>query len=107
MPELKFDAVKLPESAEKLRREVRTLIAEEVANGAFAPARNSWNTFDPAFSRTCGERGWIGMRWPKRYGGHERSALERHVVTEELLAGGAPVGAPWVADRPRGHQILR
>jgi alkylation response protein AidB-like acyl-CoA dehydrogenase len=107
MPELRFDAVRLPQSAERLRREVRAFLAEETARGAFQPARNSWNTYDPAFSRKCGGRGWIGMRWPKQYGGHERTALERHVVTEELLAGGAPVGAHWVADRQSGNQILR
>jgi hypothetical protein len=28
-------------------------------------------------------------------------------MTEEMLAGGAPVGAHWVADRQSGHQILR
>ena len=107
MHEFKFDAVKMPASAEKLRHEVRAFLAEEQVRGAFKPARNSWNTYDPDFSRKCGERGWIGMRWPKQYGGHERSALERYVVTEEMLAGGAPVGAHWVADRQSGHQILR
>jgi alkylation response protein AidB-like acyl-CoA dehydrogenase len=107
MHEFKFDAVKMPASAEKLRHEVRAFLAEEQVRGAFKPARNSWNTYDADFSRKCGERGWIGMRWPKAYGGHERSALERYVVTEEMLAGGAPVGAHWVADRQSGHQILR
>jgi butyryl-CoA dehydrogenase len=107
MHEFKFDAVKMPASAEKLRHEVRAFLAEEQVRGAFKPARNSWNTYDPEFSRKCGARGWIGMRWPKQYGGHERSALERYVVTEEMLAGGAPVGAHWVADRQSGHQILR
>ncbi len=47
------------------------------------------------------------MTWPKRYGGHERTALERHVVTEELLAAGAPVRAHWVADRQSGPLLLR
>ncbi len=54
-----------------------------------------------------GERGWIGMTWPKQYGGHERSALERYVVLEEMLAAGAPVGYHWVADRQSGPSILR
>ena len=54
-----------------------------------------------------GERGWIGMTWPKRYGGHGRSALERYVVVEELLAAGAPVGAHWIADRQSGPLLLR
>ena len=52
------------------------------------------------------EHGFIGMIWPKKYGGHERTALERYVMTEEMLAGGAPVGAHWVSDRQSGHQIL-
>jgi acyl-CoA dehydrogenase len=30
-----------------------------------------------AFSLRLGAGGWIGMTWPKRYGGGERSMLER------------------------------
>jgi acyl-CoA dehydrogenase len=30
----------------------------------------------PEFSRRLGARGWIGMTWPKRYGGGERSMLD-------------------------------
>ena len=47
------------------------------------------------------------MTWPKEYGGHERSQLERYVVIEELLAAGAPVGAHWIADRQSGPLLLR
>ena len=47
------------------------------------------------------------MTWPKAYGGHERSALERYVVIEELLAAGAPVAAHWVADRQSGPLLLK
>jgi len=107
MHEFRFEPVRLPVAAEALRNEVRAFIAEEVAKGTFTPSRNSWSSFDPDFSRKCGEHGYIGMRWPKEYGGHERSALERYVVNEEMLAAGAPVGAHWVADRQSGHQILR
>ncbi|MEO0683442.1 MAG: acyl-CoA dehydrogenase family protein, partial [Pseudomonadota bacterium] len=52
-------------------------------------------------------RGWLGMPWPKAYGGAERPPLHRHVVTEELLAAGAPVAAHWVADRQSGGHILK
>ena len=62
----------------------------------------SWTTHSPEFSRALGARGWIGMTWPKQYGGRERSFLDRYIVTEELLAAGAPVGAHWVADRQTG-----
>ncbi len=47
------------------------------------------------------------MTWPKKYGGHERTALERYVVLEETLAAGAPVSAHWVADRQSGPLLLR
>src|SRR5258708_28929931 len=47
------------------------------------------------------------MTWPKAYGGHERSFLERYVVMEEVLAAGAPVRAHWVADRQSGPLLLR
>lgn len=63
--------------------------------------------FDADFSRALGARGWIGMTWPKAYGGHERSAFERYVVLEELLAAGAPVAAHWIADRQSGPLLLR
>ncbi len=54
-----------------------------------------------------GARGWIGMTWPKKYGGHERSFAERYVVIEEMLAAGAPVSFHWVADRQSGPLLLR
>ena len=47
------------------------------------------------------------MTIPPEYGGHGRSALERYVVAEELLAGGAPVAAHWVADRQVAPNLLR
>lgn len=106
MQGFRFDSVQLPPEAERLRVEVRAFLAEQEKAGHFEPLKNSWSSFDPEFSRRCGEQGYIGMTWPKRYGGHERSELERYVVVEELLAGGAPVGAHWIADRQSGPQIL-
>jgi alkylation response protein AidB-like acyl-CoA dehydrogenase len=47
------------------------------------------------------------MTVPAAYGGPGRSDLERFVVTEELLAAGAPVAAHWIADRQMVPGILR
>jgi hypothetical protein len=90
-----------------LRRELRLFL--DVALKDYKPAQRalSWIGVDPAFSRKLGAQGWIGMVWPRRYGGHERSAMERHTVLEELLAAGAPVGAHWTADRQSGPLLLR
>lgn len=91
-----------------LRHEVRTFLREELERGGFEPQCDSWlRGADRAFSRRLGERGWLGMTWPRRYGGHERSQRERFVVIEELLATGAPVAGHWVAERQVGPSILR
>ncbi len=92
---------------EALRMEVRDFLAIELKDRTPQQRAASWSGYDRAFSRKMGERGWLGMTWPKRYGGHERSALERYVVLEEMLAAGAPVGYHWVADRQSGPSILR
>src|SRR2546428_1071846 len=97
----------LPPEAESLREEVRHFLAEQLGGAAPVKRAKSWGGFDREFSRRVGARGWIGMTWPKKYGGHERSFLERYVVMEEMLAAGAPVSAHWVADRQSGPLLLR
>jgi hypothetical protein len=47
------------------------------------------------------------MTWPKKYGGGERSQLERYVVIEEMLAFGAPTRCHATADRQSGPVLLR
>src|SRR2546430_10318121 len=47
------------------------------------------------------------MTIPQEYGGNGRSALERYIVVEDLLAAGAPVAAHWVSDRQVGPNLLR
>ena len=97
----------LPPECEALRAEVRAFLAEAMVDIPPARRNRNWSGASAEFSRRMGERGWIGMTWPKRYGGHERSSLERYVVLEEMLAAGAPVGAHWVADRQSGPLLMR
>ena len=107
MQSLTFAVPPVSEAGEALRHEVRAFLLTELAGRSAQQRARSWSAGDPAFSRRMGARGWIGMTWPKRYGGHERSSLERYVVLEEMLAAGAPVGYHWVADRQSGPNILR
>ncbi|MGW8184087.1 MAG: acyl-CoA dehydrogenase family protein [Burkholderiales bacterium] len=101
-----FSALELPAAARSLREEVRTFLQAEVAAGSFTPHLGHAE-FDAEFTRKVAARGWIGMTWPKRYGGGERSYLERFVVTEELLAAAAPCAAHWFGDRQTGPSLLR
>lgn len=103
-----FPAVSLDSQSLELRTEVREFLAAELDAGGYEPVPDCWVSHAvPEFSRKLGQRGWLGMTWPRAYGGHERSPLHRYIVTEEMLAAGAPVAAHWVADRQSGAQLLR
>jgi len=94
-------------AAERLRAQVREFLGEALEGRTAARRARSWSAEDPEFSRAVGARGWIGMTWPRRYGGGERSALERYVVLEEMLAAGAPVSGHWIAERQSGPLLLK
>ena len=81
MPEaIHFDPVQLPDEAEAMRVKVRDFLDEEISAGHFEPRRFGMTTHSPEFSRRCGQAGFIGMTWPRAYGGQERSFLERFVA---------------------------
>lgn len=107
LEQLRFAPYEMPASLDALRAEVRAFLAEECRHFSAVHRSNSWDAFDAEFSRKLGERGWLGLTLPKAYGGHERGALERYVVVEELLAAGAPTGFHWIADRQSGPLIAR
>lgn len=94
-------------AAEALRGEVRAFLDGKIADRPAVRRAESWSGYDPAFSRAMGLQGWLGMTWPKQYGGHARSAAERYVVMEEMLAAGAPVGSHWIAERQSGPLLLK
>jgi acyl-CoA dehydrogenase len=105
---LSFDPVRLPRQCEALRADVRAFLAEEIAAGTFDPHHpGHGDSYSRDFSRRVGAKGWIGMTWPKRYGGHERSQLERYVVTEEFRVANAPANFHFVADRQSGPILLK
>jgi alkylation response protein AidB-like acyl-CoA dehydrogenase len=107
VPTFNFTLGELPLEAQKVREEIRDFLTRELSGRSASKRALSWGGFDREFSRKLGEAGFIGMTWPKTYGGHERTALERYVVLEESLAAGAPTSAHWVADRQSGPLLLR
>jgi alkylation response protein AidB-like acyl-CoA dehydrogenase len=102
-----FDPVALPAGIPQFRCQIREFLRRELPDRPAEQRANSWAVYDTEFSRKLGAQGWIGLTWPKRYGGQERSSIERYVLLEELLAAGAPVGAHWIADRQSGPALLK
>jgi 3-oxocholest-4-en-26-oyl-CoA dehydrogenase alpha subunit len=81
------------EEQERLRRELRAyydeLLTPEVedqlshAQGVGPVVRR--------IVRQMGEDGWLGIGWPKEYGGQGRSAIEQFIFFDESMRSGAPV----------------
>ena len=107
MATFNFHLGELPPEAQKVRGEIRDFLNRELGDRSASKRALSWGGFDRDFSRKLGQAGFIAMTWPRKYGGHERTALERYVVLEESLAAGAPTSAHWVADRQSGPLLLR
>lgn len=97
-----FEATELTDGEHALQREVRAFLAAELVGATVQPGLGFNSAKDPDFSRRLAARGWVGMALPSAYGGHDRSAVDRFVVVEELLRCGAPIGHHWVADRQIG-----
>jgi alkylation response protein AidB-like acyl-CoA dehydrogenase len=91
--------------------EALSLEATEVGRAAAASLairEDSWlRGVSKEFSQELGRRGWLGMCWPRRWGGHERSVMERFVVVEALISEGAPIATNWFADRQIGPTFLQ
>jgi alkylation response protein AidB-like acyl-CoA dehydrogenase len=104
---MRFEATELTDEERALRREVTSFLAAELGGARVQPGLGFNSAKDKDFSRRLAARGWVGMSLPMNYGGHDRSAVDRFVVVEELLRWGAPIGHHWVADRQIGPQIAR
>ena len=96
------------EEQENLRQEIRQFLEVEIKNGSFEVHCDAWmGGYSPEFSRKIGQRGWIGLCWPREWYGQGKSYMDRMVLTEEIVRYGAPAAAHWFADRQMGPSIIR
>jgi hypothetical protein len=75
--------------------EVRAFLADDHSPDVIDPTREGMAQLVDtperrAFMRTMAARGWIGMSWPKEYGGGEQPGIYEYILNEELAAVGAP-----------------
>jgi alkylation response protein AidB-like acyl-CoA dehydrogenase len=60
--------------------------------------------YDRDFARALGQTGWIGLGWPRQFGGQQRSAFEQLAFIEEMERADAPrAGAPVQAAMLQVH----
>ncbi|MCW2782520.1 MAG: acyl-CoA dehydrogenase domain protein [Marmoricola sp.] len=55
--------------------------------------------------REIGHDGWLGIGWPKEYGGQDRSMIEQLIFTDEAAVAGIPI--PYLTLNTVGPTIMR
>src|SRR5690348_17007714 len=97
----------LSDTVLKLRAEDRDFLADALPRGGFARGLGLTSRSDAAFSAQLAARGWVGMSGPEGYGGAAATAVDRFIVSEEVLRWGAPIMHHWVADRQIAPVLMR
>ena len=94
-----------PEELTQLAAEAAEWVAE--ATSDLFTTDDGWLVgYSSEFTLRLAARGWIGMTWPTDKGGDGRPEVERFVVTEQLLLGGAPMAGSFFPDRQIGPVLL-
>ena len=90
---------------EAFRQEVRDFIAENVSQELLdemeAGEEGGRGPEYRALIKKVADLGWIGISWPKEYGGQSGSRMDQYIVEEEFMrlgigVGGAGSGAPAI-----------
>lgn len=90
----------------ELARQARSLVADNLEDAELS--ENSW-LISPSrrFSLALGRAGWLGLTWPREFGGAGRTQMERLVIFETLISEGAPLATSWFADRQIGPTLIQ
>ena len=89
---------KFTKEQEKFRSEIKEFLEDELQKGTYEPFPDPIRGFNIEFTKKIAEKGWIGITWPKKFGGQEKTFLDRLILTEEILRYGAPAAG---ADKRR------
>lgn len=91
----------------RLREEVKSFLKTEREKGDCHFGNNCFlEISSKEFSKKVSEKGWIGMAWPKEYGGLGLGYLDRLIMLEEMFRVGAPVAFHYLGDRQVGPGLI-
>lgn len=99
--------VDLTPDQKKLQGELRAYVEGLVTPAVMEEIRGSEGG-GPEFRRVMrqlGRDGWLGIGWPKEYGGQDRSAIEQYIFAEEIQRVGFPL--PFLTLSTVGPTIMK
>jgi alkylation response protein AidB-like acyl-CoA dehydrogenase len=91
---------------EELRRELRAYFAELMTPEVEAEVARGESGGPACLEavRKMGRDGWLGLGWPKEYGGQGRGDMEQFIFTDESWRAGAPL--PFLTINTVGKTIM-
>jgi alkylation response protein AidB-like acyl-CoA dehydrogenase len=99
--------VDLTPEQKKLQQELREYLGKLITPAVMEEIRGSEGG-GPEFRRVLrelGKDGWLGVGWPKEYGGREMSAIEQYIFAEEIQSTGFPL--PFLSINSVAPTIMR
>ena len=87
----------------ELRRYFATLLPPDQRGDLEAPGANA--VVFRQVVRRLGQDGWLGLGWPKEYGGQARSAVEQFIMFDEVQRAGIPF--PFVTVNTVAPSLMR
>ncbi|MBI2168904.1 MAG: acyl-CoA dehydrogenase family protein [Actinobacteria bacterium] len=95
---------------EALRQELRAYFADLMTDEVKEGMRQGEGEYGKvetykALVKQMGTDGWLGIGWPKEYGGQGRSFIEQLIFTDEASIAGAPV--PFLTINTVGPTIMK
>ena len=102
--------IALTPDQERLREELREYFAALVTPEVKAGLASATGEFgdDAVYKkviRQLGSDGWLGIGWPKEYGGQARSMVEQLIFTDVAAIAGVPI--PYLTLNTVGPTIMR
>ncbi|HUQ00516.1 MAG TPA: acyl-CoA dehydrogenase family protein, partial [Aeromicrobium sp.] len=102
--------VALTPAQEQLQRELRDYFADLVTPEIRRGLASATGEFGEAgvykeVIRQIGKDGWLGIGWPKEYGGQARSMVEQLIFTDVAAVAGVPI--PYLTLNTVGPTIMR
>lgn len=96
----------------RFRNELRRWLAANLPSGWGADVHeptdeNERAQFRLAWERKLHEGGWIGLNWPKEYGGRGATQIEQGIFAEEMARARAPEGLNIIGRNLVGPTLLR
>lgn len=96
----------LTEEQQQLQQEIRAYLQEAITDELVEEQKD--NLHGPIwrnYIKKLGEDGWLGVGWPKEYGGQGRTALEQYLFIEEIDRTGIQI--PFITLETVGPTLMK